>query len=103
MRKIFKKKIYNGMVELREHERDRFVRDETPVRIVVEDYYMDISVAELKKGIYINTQTSRFGTKPYRMLGWRWKPTPYRDPQVSLFPDASKLKKALERNGVNLK
>lgn len=103
MKHIYKKKIFNGMVELREYERDRFVRLDQPVRIFVGDEYMDLTVAELKKGTYINTQHSIYNpNQTYKMLGWRWKGKPYRDPQVSLFPDVSKLKEAMIRNGVKL-
>lgn len=103
IKKVYRKKIYLGMVELKDYERDNFVRLNTPVRMIVGDEYMDISVAELKKGTYINTQYSIHNPgQKYKLLGWRWHGTPYRDPQVSLFPDISKLKEAMKRNGVKL-
>lgn len=103
MKTITKKKIFNGMVELREYERDKLVRLNTPVKILLGDDYMILSVAELKKGTYVNTQHSIINPgQTYRMIGWRWKPTPYRDPQISLFPDVSKLREAMKRNGIEL-
>ncbi len=103
MKKVYRKKIYLGMVELKDYERDKFIKLNTPVRMIVGDEYMDISVAELKKGRVINTQYSIHNPgQTYKLIGYKWHGTPYRDPQVSLFPDASKLKQAMERNGVKL-
>lgn len=103
MKTITKKKIFNGMVELREYERDKFVRLNTPVKVIVGDEYMVLTVSELKKGTYINTQHSIINpNQTYRMLGWRWHGTPYRDPQASLVYSTSKLRDALQRNGIEL-
>jgi hypothetical protein len=103
MKKIFKKKIYNGMCELRDYEVKKYIERNTPVRIVIGDEYMDLSVAELKKGKVTNTQHSIINEgQTYKLIGWRWKGIPYRDPQISLFVDPSKLRQAMERNGVKL-
>lgn len=103
MKKIFKKKIYNGMVELREYEMKRFIEDGKPIRIVVGDEYMDLTVAELKKGKFINIQHSIINKgQTYKMYGWRWHGTPYKEPQLELFVDTNKLREAMKRNGVKL-
>lgn len=91
------------MCELRDYEVKKLIMNNTPVRVVIGDEYMDISVAELKKGRVTNTQHSIINPgQTYRLMGFRWHGTPYREPQISLFPDVSKLKAAMERNGVKL-
>lgn len=104
MKTIIKKKIYNGMCELRDYEVKRYIQQNTPVRIIIDDNYMDISVAQLKQGKVNNTQHSIINPgQTYRLVGFRWHPTPYRDPQASLFYSASKLQEAMKRNGVKIK
>lgn len=91
------------MAELRDYEVKKYVLNNTPVRIVIGDEYMDLTVAELKKGRVTNTQHSIINTgQTYRLIGFRWHGTPYKDPQVSLFVDPSKLREAMKRNGVKL-
>lgn len=93
------------MCELRDYEVKKYIANNTPVRVIIGDEYMDISVAELKKGRVTNTQHSIINPgQMYKLIGFRWHGTPYRDPQVSLFGvvQPNKLREAMERNGVKL-
>lgn len=91
------------MCELRDYEVKRYILNNTPIRVVVGDEYMDISVAQLKEGKVTNTQHSIINPgQMYKLIGFRWHGTPYRDPQISLFPNVSKLREAMKRNGVSL-
>lgn len=108
MRKVYKKKLYpiNGILhaELRDFEVNKYVKANTPVRVIIGDEYMDISVDKLKKGTVTNTQRSIINPgQTYKLIGFRWHPTPYRDPQASLFYSANKLQEAMKRNGVRIK
>lgn len=92
MKTIVKKKIYNGMAELRDYEVQRFIKLNQPVRIIIGDEYMDLTVAELKKGHINNTQHSIINNgQTYKLIGWRWNPTPLRDPQISMFNAMSQM------------
>ena len=71
------------MAELRSYERDRYVANNIPVRIVVDNIdmpengqYMDLSVAQLKKGINSGSQQSIYNPgQTYDLIGYRWHPT----------------------------
>jgi hypothetical protein len=82
---IYKKKIYNGMAELRDYERDRFIKSGKPLKVIFNDEFMMLTPAQLKKGIFINTQKSIINAgQTYNIYGWRWKPTGRIEEQFSI-------------------
>lgn len=73
MKFIRKKKIFNGNVELRDYEVERFKK--TGVRVWVNDEFMDLSPKDLRLGKIINTQYSRFNLgQTYKLVGFPWNP-----------------------------
>lgn len=105
MKTILKKKLYNGMVELRDYERDNLVRRQESVKIILDNslpesgQYMILSVAQLKKGKPINTQHSIYNQgQTYKLIGWRWQPTGRIEEQISIDYDTKlKLKKIWDK------
>lgn len=75
MKVIVKKKVYNGMAELRDYEVDRFVKYKQTVKIVIGDEYMILTPSELRKGRITNTQHSIYDpNQTYKLVGYRWHP-----------------------------
>jgi hypothetical protein len=77
MRVIEKKKIYRGMVELRDYELKKLLELKKPVKIRVGDEYMILRYIDLKtKGKITNTQYSIINEgQKYKLIGFEWKPT----------------------------
>lgn len=76
MKVIYKKKIYQGKVELRDYELRKLLLDKESVKIWVGDEYMDLTYRDLKtKGSISNTQYSIINEgQTYRLIGFDWKP-----------------------------
>lgn len=80
MRVIYKKKIYNGMVELRSYEVEKLLRLKEKVRIFVGDEYMDVTPTDLLKGRITNTQHSIINKgQTYKLVGFPWRGTTYKE------------------------
>jgi hypothetical protein len=95
---IYKKKIYLGMAELKDFERDKFIATGKPLKVVYNDEYMMLTTAQLKKGKYINQQKSIINKgQTYAIYGWRWNPTGRMEEQVSI--DFNSLSKMAEQPG----
>lgn len=88
MKTIYKKKIYQGMVELRDYEVNRLITKNQPIRIFVGDEYMDLSVAQLKKGKVTNTQHSIiYPGQMYKLIGFMWEGKLYKEQDVEINMD----------------
>jgi hypothetical protein len=76
MRELHKKKIYKGMVELRDYELRKLLLLKEPVKIWVGDEYMTLRYIDLKtKGKINNTQYSIINEgQKYKLIGFEWKP-----------------------------
>lgn len=75
MTEVFKKKIYQGKVELRDYEWRKLLEKKEPIKIWVGEEYMIIPYKELKKGTVTNTQYSIYNKgQTYRLIGFDWKP-----------------------------
>lgn len=70
-----KKKIFNGMAELRSIEIDS-LPEGYGAKIVIDSEFMLLTPSELKRGIDNGTQHSIYNKgQDYKLLGFRWKPT----------------------------
>lgn len=81
MKTLLKRKLYNGMVEIRDYQRDRFINSNQKVRFVIDNTdlrehgeEMILTPAQLKKGVYLNTLESRINKgQTYEMYGYQWE------------------------------
>lgn len=82
-----KKKIYRGMVEIKDYELDRCIKEGISVKFIYDGKYMIKTPSALKKDkIFINTQHSIINDgQTYAVYGYRWKPTGMIEEQVSMF------------------
>lgn len=78
MKTIYKKKIYNGNVELRDYEIKKLSLTHQPIKIVVKNEYMVLSYDQLiRGGKIVNTQLSQFNPRQtYKLIGYKWNPIP---------------------------
>lgn len=89
---IYKKKIYNGMCELRDYEVNNLVNKNQEVKIIIGDEFMILTPSELKQGKVINTQHSIYNKgQTYKLIGYRWRPTGRLDEQITM-PFATRLR-----------
>lgn len=86
MKIIYKKKIYNGMAELRDYEVERLLINKDSVKIIIDNEYMVLTPTELKiKGRISNTQYSIYNEgQTYKLIGYRWKPTGRLEEQITI-------------------
>lgn len=86
IRTIEKKKIYRGMVEIKDYELDKAIALGQSVKFIYDGKSMTLTPSRLKKEkIFINTQKSIHNEgQTYAIYGYRWNPTDMVDEQLSL-------------------
>ena len=96
---IEKKKLYNGLTELRDYEIKHAINNNYTIKLVIDGKYMLLTPAKLKQGRITNTQKSIINPgQTYKLVGFRWVPTGMNDEQVSIDFDARlRLKKEWEK------
>jgi hypothetical protein len=94
MRTFEKKKLYKGLIELRDYEIENAIKENESVKLIYDGQFMILTPTKLKKEkIFINTQKSIINDgQTYHIYGFRWKPTSRLDEQVEInFDTRTKL------------
>ena len=78
--KIIKvRKVFRRTISIRDSQVKAALKKNEPVRIVYGNWFMDLSVEDLKKGIISLKQRFRtkFGreSEPYALVDYEWKPS----------------------------
>lgn len=89
---ITRRKLFNGMFEIRDYEREAGLKTNGKVKLVLEiegepGQEMILTHKQLKNGKFINTQYSKFKAQTYGIWGYEWKPSVNADEQVSINTD----------------
>ena len=80
-----------GLVELRDYEVNRYILENKPIKVIVGDEYMILTPSMLKRGRVNNTQHSFINKgQMYKLIGWEWKGTRYKDQDVDISIDVRK-------------
>lgn len=96
MKTVIKKKIWQGMVELRDDEVKKYVGFGKPIKVVVGNEYMILTTAQLEKGRVTNTQYSIYNEgQKYLLVGFKWKGIPFKEEEAGISTDV-KLRLAQE-------
>ena len=70
------RKLYRGLVEIRDYDVDRCINLNNNLEIVYNDEIMILSPKELKskRKSVSNTFNSKMGGKSYKLYGYKWEP-----------------------------
>ena len=86
MKILVRKKIWNGLISLRDYEVNAAIKDNGCI-VEFNGKRMTLSKQQLQKGFQTNTkkQISKYGTEPYTLIDFKWVPDEENSKQLELF------------------
>lgn len=73
---LYREKLYNGMVDIRDYEVNQALKTKKEIRVVVGKDYMDLSLKKLKRPLKKSEimRSLHYPDQYYRLYSYLWKP-----------------------------